>query len=158
MAVISPIHTTMPNQQRGITLLELIVTIIIIGILSATILPRFSGSDGYEEYAYRAQAIAILRHVQLRAMQQQSTNCNNVEIVADGIGIPNIVGCTVTPTTELLIEHEGVTFSNVGDDFVVTFDKLGLPGGSCVSGCTIDITGLETVQIKIESQGYIHAL
>ncbi|NMP31933.1 type II secretion system protein [Thalassotalea sp. M1531] len=161
------------KKQSGLTLLELIVTIIIIGVLSATILPRFSGSEGYEEYAYRAQAIATLRNIQLRTMQQRIGDCYEVAIDATRLGIPDQNPCSASRgfsggfgddnvnfsiATQMRIESgHDVTFSNVGGNFVMSFDRLGRPLGSCNGGCNIEISGLETITIRIESEGYIYA-
>lgn len=175
-------QTRLSNQQ-GFTLLELIVTIIIIGILAVTILPRFSGSDGYEEYAYRARAISILRNVQLRAMQQGDTGCYQVLVDNKNLGIPDVSPCTpaasfsgsfgesddFSRTKELKIEsnHE-VVFGLQGSaasSFVIMFDSLGRPSSApendcqlgTFGGCVIEITGVETLTITIEEEGYIHA-
>jgi len=158
------------SRSKGFTLLELIVTIIIIGIMSVTVLPRFFESSGYEEYTYRAQAIAVLRNIQLRSMQQNLNNSPNLCVLIDSenLGMPDNGTCAVVPgfsddygsddfnrAAQLTIEnsHE-VTFSPM----LFAFDNLGVPTGDCAGGCTINITGIEDADIVIESQGYIHAL
>ncbi|REL36678.1 type IV pilin protein [Thalassotalea euphylliae] len=154
------------NAQVGFTLLELIVTIIIIGVLAATILPRFTGSDGFEEYSYRTQAIAILRNAQQRAMNQDASACNRILIDSTRLGIPDNANCNgftsdfgdrdndFTRLTELTAS-DNVTFSTSASNGLISFDKWGVP--SCGNNCSIEIKGTETLTILIESQGYIHA-
>jgi MSHA pilin protein MshC len=47
----------------------------------------------------------------------------------------------------------------------ITFDNMGRPknnatlGNNCVGGCVINVeSDIETLKIKIESEGYIHAI
>ncbi|REL29000.1 type II secretion system protein [Thalassotalea euphylliae] len=155
------------NKQSGFTLLELIVTIIIIGVLAVTALPRFTGTDGFEEYSYRTQAISILRNAQLRAMNQATNTCNTILIDNKNLGIPDNGSCNgfssnfgdrdndFTRVTELKITSDNIQFSTVAPNNRITFDKQGVP--SCGSNCTIEIRGTETLRIAIEPQGYIHA-
>ena len=77
--------STTSNKIIGFTTIELVVTLIILGILSATIIPKFFTSNGFEEYAYRTEIISTLRAVQLRAMQQaQNSQCHTIKITPDG--------------------------------------------------------------------------
>ncbi|WP_448553209.1 type IV pilin protein [Thalassotalea montiporae] len=155
------------NTQLGFTLLELIVTIIIIGVLAVTILPRFTGSDGFEEYSYRTQAIAILRNAQQRAMNQDASACNRILIDSTRLGIPDNANCNgftsdfgdrdndFTRLTELNTANSGVTISTTASANTIIFDQMGRP--SCGNNCAIQITGDEPLRIVIESQGFIHA-
>ena len=155
------------KKQGGFTLLELIITIIIIGVLAVTVLPRFTGTDGFEEYSYRTQAISILRNAQLRAMNQTNNTCNAILIDNKNLGIPDNGSCNgfssnfgdrdndFTRVTELKITSDNIQFSTVAPNNTITFDKQGVP--SCGSNCTIEIRGSETLRILIEPQGYIHA-
>lgn len=174
------------SNQQGLTLLELIVTIIIIGILAATILPQFSGSDGYEEYTYRSQAISILRNVQMRAMQGAkvqgaAAGCYSVLIGEKNLGVPNKETCAssfgsgfgnkdeIGNTIELAIEsNHDVTFSLQGSaasTFEIAFDQMGRPVddaavNDCFTGsnlgCTVLVSGVETLVITINEEGYIY--
>ena len=56
------------SRHLGFTLLELIITMLIIATLVGFAVVRFSGSSGYDEYAYQARLISVLRNMQTRAM------------------------------------------------------------------------------------------
>lgn len=165
------------KQAQGFTLLELVVTIIIIGILSVTILPRFFTSSGFEEYSYRADIIAKLRNIQLRSMQQLTqaqggSECLTVIMNSKHIGVPDTNPCTASAsfsndyadselkTTEVKIDDKhsvilSSTPANLGSGF--GFNNLGQPTGNCSSGCTIRIVGAEPLTVIIEPEGFIHA-
>lgn len=53
---------------QGFTLIELVIVIIVLGVLAATAIPKFSNRSGFEDYTVRDQLIARLRLVQLQGM------------------------------------------------------------------------------------------
>jgi MSHA pilin protein MshC len=156
--------TTLTNK-RGFTLIELIIVIIILGVLSVTVAPKFFSSQGFSEYAYRTDAIAKLRLIQTKAMQQTNSNyCHSVLVTNSILGAPDNCGISqsfVTPwqdsATKLKIDSsDNITLSTnfAGNSF--SFDSMGRP--SCTAPCIITISGEQSISIQIESEGYIHAL
>jgi len=134
------------RNNRGFTLIELVTVMIIIGILSATILPKFFSSSGYEEYTYRSEIISFLRSAQLRSMQQvNNASCNVITVtstsVSDNCGNQIIIA-----------GHHQVTFSTNNNTF--TFNHQGITG----STINITVTGSKALVLIIESQGYVHAI
>jgi MSHA pilin protein MshC len=155
------------NKLNGFTTIELIVTLIIMAILATTIVPKFFTKNGFEEFTYRNEVITKIRGIQLRAMQQtNSTECHVVLVNQLKLGIPD--DCDVTPsfgtdwkagTTGVIIESDnGVQFNVSGGNYFFSFDQMGRPIG-CSDPCLIIIDGGESsLTVKIESEGYIHAL
>jgi MSHA pilin protein MshC len=147
------------SQSNGFTIIELIVVVLIISILALTVVPKFFGSNGYEEFIYQAETITKLRSIQFRAMQQtDGTQCHMVLITSSALGIPancsDISGGWLSDTTSVVIQtgHE-VSFDVSSGNVIFTFDSLGIP--DCTN-CLISITGDDTLKVAIESQGYIH--
>ncbi|MDG1750527.1 MAG: type II secretion system protein [Thalassotalea sp.] len=156
--------------QSGFTLIELVVTLIMIGIMAATIAPRLFTSNGFEEYGYRTEIISTLRAVQLRAMQQtQSEQCHKIKISNDNkmLGLlakdSSADYCDETTWYDLSTE-DGLTSVQIDKDHSVTisgddfsFDQLGRPV-NCSVPCDVIIHGESNLTIRVEQEGYIHAL
>jgi MSHA pilin protein MshC len=163
------------SLNQGFTLIELIIVIIILGILSVTVAPKFFTAKGFSEYGYRTDVIAKLRLIQIKAMQQtqvtaedrsQENNryCHRVLLTDKKLGTPD--DCDDTPsfdstwqdsaTKVQIADQDNITFSSniIGNSFI--FDSMGRP--SCADACKITINGEQTISVQIESEGYIHAL
>jgi len=166
---------TNKNKISGFTLVELITVLIIIGILAATAIPRFFNVSGFDQHSYSAELVSVLRAVQLRAMQQTSSDtCQSIKVTSTRVGLPktdtdNADNCHLTdwpgvdensPSVIVDSDHQ-ITFasSDVVDGEKFSFDHLGKPTG-CNNPCDITINGLDAtpVTIRIESEGYVHEL
>ena len=80
-------------KKTGFTLVELIITILVIGVLAVTAAPRFLGNDTEEAIALRDRTLQVVRNMQFRAMQNvQDTSC--VKITATIIAPPAGHDCT----------------------------------------------------------------
>lgn len=81
------VATTTSLKQTGFTLVELVATIILIGILAVSVAPRFSGAGTYSEYALRDQLLSALRFAQQRAMyDHQPQSCYRLLVEANQFG------------------------------------------------------------------------
>jgi len=67
-AVMTNLHR---NIQRGFTMIELIVAMILIGILSVVVLPRMNLINSFDEIGYRDQVIATLEFARKSAVAQR---------------------------------------------------------------------------------------
>lgn len=66
---------------------------LIISVLVVFAIPRFSGSSGYDEFAYQARLISTLRHMQTRALNDTRANyCFQVNFdnANDAFGPPTL--------------------------------------------------------------------
>lgn len=164
--------------NQGFTLIELIIVIVILGILSVTVGPKFFSAKGFSEYGYRTDVIAKLRLIQTKAMQQtHSSNCHRLLVTATKLGTPDNDfdsddsddndECAASanfnepwvdsPTRVKVDDKDNITFSsfNITNDYF-SFDSMGRP--SCIAPCTITIIGEDSISVQIEAEGYIHAL
>ncbi|MDD2759885.1 MAG: prepilin-type N-terminal cleavage/methylation domain-containing protein [Methylomonas sp.] len=68
-------------DQRGFTLVELVMTLVILGILSATAMPRFFDFSAFRQRAFFDDTLAAVRYAQKLAV---ATGCNvQFSIAAD---------------------------------------------------------------------------
>lgn len=57
------------DRGAGFTLVELIVTLVLIAVVAVTAASRFQDDTGYTEFTLQQRLIFALRHMQMRAMQ-----------------------------------------------------------------------------------------
>lgn len=157
--------------ERGFTTLELIVTLIIIGIVSVTVIPRFYKSSDFEQYGYQKELVVKLRAIQLRAMQQaHSDTCKRIffstnqiflretnnEPLSDFCGL----GAAGESTQVIVDAGHSITFEN---DTVVNcflFNSLGQPedcDGNRIA-LDIEVKGYSTLIVSVNSEGFIDAV
>jgi MSHA pilin protein MshC len=149
------------NKAQGFSLLELVITLVIVGILAVTVIPKLLGTSTFASYAVRDQLITQLRLAQIRALHDNS-NCYSVLITSTQYGIPFVTKCAATfdPSDDPVDIESGVTVTIGGAANVdVQFDNMGRPvNGDCDGGCDVIISGEESLTVRVESEGYIHAL
>lgn len=131
-------------SQRGFTLVELIMTMVIIGVLALAVAPRFFGTSVFQERGAADQIKAALRYGQKIAIAQR----RNVSVQISASANPDCgtqlaggnINCAVsnqvavTPTT-------------------ITFNALGQPVPNAAGSVTVGTTN--TITIEAET-GYVH--
>lgn len=167
------------HGPAGFTLLELVVTILLVSIVAAVATARFVGTGGFESRGYFDQTLAVLRHAQKTAIAQRRNVI--VEISADRVAACQVAGCAGTPANRvrstLDLNRSSAMAQNCLNDAgwlcagrpdrvsplgttaaTITFDGLGRPS----TGATITIGGSEsgdvTRSIIVEPEtGYVRS-
>ncbi|WP_126452073.1 pilus assembly FimT family protein [Sulfuriflexus mobilis] len=67
-------------HQRGFTLIELVLVMIIAGLLAATALPRFFNQDSFENRGFYTEVLNAVRYAQQLAV---AINCNTQVAIVD---------------------------------------------------------------------------
>ena len=156
-------------NNKGFTLIELIVVIILLSIVAATVVPKLLSSKGFEEYSYRDELIIKLRAIQLRTMQQiNSSTCQSIRVSSTEIGLlktaDNATTCTTDfagESTTVVINHPDVALSISEGLSSFSFSQLGKPLGCIIEDpclITLTLSGESSLEIEINSEGYIHAI
>lgn len=144
------------KSNKGFTLLELVVVMVVIGILSVTIVPKMFSTGGFDEIGYQSELITKLRSIQLRYMHN-STDCNislsdtKIQLL---IGSPCVINDEIIyNTSKVLIIGDKLSFQRTSNS--LSFNAMGRPiGGEFI----ISILGGEKLRtVTINSEGYIFA-
>lgn len=72
-------------NARGFTLVELVTTIVVIGILAVAALPRLFDQNAFEARGFFDETKSLLRYAQKTAVAQRRTVC--VALGAAGVGL-----------------------------------------------------------------------
>src|SRR5438876_7657852 len=86
-----------PARRRGFTLAELVMTIVIMGILSAVTAPRFVSWKGFSSRGFYDEAQAVVRYAQKTAVAWRRTIY--VCVSATAISATSNSDCTTAPVT-----------------------------------------------------------
>lgn len=158
------------NVQLGFTLVELVTTMIVIGILAVAVLPRLLSDSSYSAYTLRNEFISELRQVQLKAMQN-TDQCYQIDVDATGYTLRyfsdrNVTGSSNSCSNQFRTEQPqtfsggaNITLaSTASQTFSITFDSLGRMVSPVCSGYCFNAVADETLAIAVETEGYIYAL
>ena len=136
----------------GFTLVELIVVILITGILSISVAPRFFGVSAYEDRKASDELLTALRHTQQMSMNRGG----NIQLVLTATNFT--VQISDSPPTPLRSPEGLSTYVKSFPTNVVvtpvpttiTYDRLGRPD----AGYVITL-GSQTITVEQET-GYAH--
>ena len=152
------------EDPRGFTLIEVIMTIMIIGILAVVAVPRLFNNGPFQSRGFADQVQATLRYGQKEAIAQHRNVCVTFTLPAPStitLRIASVNGAASACDTNLMAPTGGayVITATAGIAFAAlpaafNFDALGRPNPNAAQ--TINITGA-TNGITIEAEtGYVH--
>ena len=157
--------------QRGFTLIELIMTMVVMGVLAAVAIPKIFDVSVFDARGFHDQTIAYLRFAQKTAVAQRRTVCVTFAISPKStvtLSMATVAGtfdCAVaTPlavplgnSTGTLTAKSGVGFATLPDSF--NFDGLGQPIsalGVAKTTQTFQVTGASDTITVETGTGYVH--
>ena len=170
-------------KNKGFTLIELVIVLVLLGILSVAVYPRITGKGDIVEYTYQARLVSALRAMQQRAMQDTRNGfCFKVVLFSDNnsaFGPPTLdyiddsaINKTLTCSNQIStdLDNAFVIANNadmLNDSVSITdapnfvqFNNMGCTidvlGNACTTDVRIELQGKNSIAVCIKSQGYIH--
>ncbi len=149
-------------RQQGFSQVELVVVIVVIGILAATLVPRWSASSGFEERAFRDRVVAALRYAQKSAVAARRTVCATFTAQSVTFSIApfaslNCAGGAALNGPDgvpLVVTAQAPTaFLSVPADIV--FDAGGRPLTGAASLSVSTLSAAMVISVEAET-GYVH--
>ncbi|WP_454441254.1 pilus assembly FimT family protein [Vibrio bathopelagicus] len=156
---------TKPN--KGFTLVELIVVILLLAIISVTAISRFGGRQVYELFALQEQASSVIRQIQLNRMQSNMdmslAGAESLRLVAVNGCLGSQSGCeNLAETRSDVISSDDYIFSSQPTSTTsspIEFNLLGNPESTASSGVQITISSKSSSDkawVCINSQGFVY--
>ena len=154
------------NLQRGFTLIELILVIVLLGILAIFVTPRLSSSDDFNAKGFHDETLAFLRYAQKTAVAQRRTVCVAFTSETATLTIASQANAATCNTAlrgpkgdspGVITAKSGIAYSVSPTN--LNFDGLGQPLnalGALVTAQTIQVrNAANTISVEAVT-GYVH--
>jgi MSHA pilin protein MshC len=151
-------------KAAGFTLVELVVTVFVLGIIAAFAVPRFAARSTFESRGFYDRATATVRYAQKLAIAQRRPVfvCVNAPSVGD-ISVSYAAGCAaqIADTTGVALRvpaPSGVTLASDAPGDVFSFlSGLGRTAAQVTITLTSTVPGDPARSIVVENEtGYVH--
>ena len=144
---------------RGFTLIELIMVIVLVGVMSVFVAPKFNASDFYAR-GFHDETLALLRYAQKTAVAQRRTVC--VAYTASGASLSIASAASVTTCNTNLVGPRGENQATVTAKSGVTYNPTPTTGfyfnglGQPSAAQTVQVSGASgTITVEAVT-GYVH--
>ena len=145
--------------QAGFTLVELVVTLVILGIIAAVAIPRVVGKSTFDSRGFHDRATATVRYAQKLAIAQRRPIF--VCVAAGQISVSSASGCAaplgdISGVALSVAAPNGVTLSSTAAEFSF-LSGLGQTSAQVTITLNSSIAGDPARSIVIENEtGYVH--
>lgn len=155
----SRVPAVMPTE-RGFTLVELIVTMIVVGILAVAVIPRFANRTDFDARGFYDGTLGILHYAQKSAVAQRRQVCVSFSAAGVALMIASVFGgpCDADLTGPNGVAPYALPIPT-GVAFVVPpADFSFLPSGAASAAPTISVTGMTGKVITVDAvTGYVYS-
>jgi MSHA pilin protein MshC len=155
------------TRQRAFTLIELVATIMLIGILAAVAVPRLTGVGGVKAAGFSHSLAAALQHARKSAVAMRRNVCvaltdgDTLTFTRRDAGDVSDYSCDTTTlllagqNTHQLEAPSGVTIA-LSSGIGLAFNALGQPSQGVTWTVTGDDGSIHSVIVEADS-GYVYA-
>lgn len=149
-------------KSAGFTLVELVMTMTIVGILAVAAIPRLLDRQIFESKGFYDETLAALRYAQKAAIAQRRTVCVAFTSTSVTLTIASAAGASACPANTNLTGPTGISpfvvTARSGVSFAATpanfsFDAL---GQASIGQANIQITGAAGSVTVEQATGYVH--
>lgn len=158
---------TPPQKNKGFTLIELIMVMVIIGVLAIAAIPRFMDRQTFEARGFYDQTLSMLRYAQKVAIAQRTNVFVNVNSASRTLCLTYVADSNCTNTTPLQIvvnpadqqrfsktAATGISIASSVSPF--SFSALGKPNPDGAVALSVTGDGVtRTITVERET-GYVH--
>ena len=142
-------------RPSGFTLVELVVTIVILGIIAVVAMPRFTARNSFDSRGFHDRATATVRYAQKLAIAQRrpifvciTTAAVSVSAASCGPPLSDLAGVALSVTAPA-----GVTLSTAS----FSFNGLGQTSPQVTITLNSTVAGDPARSIVVENEtGYVH--
>ncbi|MCF8211537.1 MAG: type II secretion system GspH family protein [Rhodoferax sp.] len=156
------------SSQRGFTIIELIMVIVILGVLAVFVAPRIINTGDFTARGFHDETLGLLRFAQKTAVAQRRVVC--VTLNSTGVTLTIDTGttpdgtCDAAPVLPSTPRGGSGLAAKVAGATVTSFDFTPLGSTSNITPTpavgvnrTITITITNSTDIKVEAEtGYVH--
>jgi MSHA pilin protein MshC len=141
-------------RQRGFTLIELIMVIVILGVLAVFAAPRMFNTADFTARGFHDETLSLLRYAQKTAIAQRRSVCvalnaSGVTLAIDSNPVPDGVCETVLSPVNPPRGGSGLSAS------VAAFQYLASGGTDQSAAISISIANASAITVEA-STGYVH--
>lgn len=152
------------RRAKGITLVELVMVMVILGLLAVVVLPKLSETSTFRASAFRTEVVAALRYAQKTAVSHRRLVCASLTATSVTLTISKTYGSTSCDASlpgpdgndAYAISSSNLIASGTG---MIYFQSSGTlssdAAGASVSDYTIAVTGMPSISIA-GSTGYVN--
>lgn len=148
------------RTQQGVSLVELVITLVLIGILAAVGASRFFGTRTYDQRGFAGDMVSALRYAQKEAIVSRCEVAVSIDSAADSYALSYTGsgpgGCPAQPVTRPWDGQPYAASAPGGVDVQspvspLTYRPLGSVSAGGMSGATSIKVGPFTIEVQAES-------